>query len=229
MNSLITPLARALSQLGDSTFRGVLLRSVLWSALAFTALHAATIWAIHQMLGLQGWLAWAADVLGFIGASLIALWLFLPVAAAIGTLYLERVALAVERRFYPWLPHPQGAPMIDQALDGIVVGLRVLGFSVLGLALALLLPGVGLLLGWAVGAYGIGRGLFVTVAMRRMSRAEAEYVYRANRGLVLAQGGAMAAAAYIPLVNLLIPVLGTAAMVHVLDLIMPRPPAAAVR
>jgi CysZ protein len=33
----------------------------------------------------------------------------------------------------------------------------------------------------------------------------------------------MAAAAYFPLLNLLIPVVGTAAMVHVLDLALTRP------
>jgi uncharacterized protein involved in cysteine biosynthesis len=39
---------------------------------------------------------------------------------------------------------------------------------------------------------------------------------------VLAQGGVMALAAYVPLLNLLIPVVGTAAMVHVLDQALTR-------
>jgi len=56
------------------------------------------------------------------------------------------------------------------------------------------------------------------VAMRRMNRPEAEALYRSVRTVVLVQGGIMAAAAYVPLLNLLIPVVGTAAMVHVLDL-----------
>jgi CysZ protein len=222
MDSLIAPLSRALGQLDDRVFVGVLLRSLVWSALCFVALHAASVWAVHRLLGGDGWLAWAVDVLGFLGASLIAVWLFLPVAAAIGTLYLERIAAAVERRFYPHLPPARGAPVAEQVLDGIMVGLRILLFSLAGLALALFLPGIGLVLGWAVGAYGIGRGLFVAVAMRRMPRAQAELVYRANRGAILAQGGAMALAAYIPLINLLIPVVGTAAMVHVLDMVMTR-------
>jgi len=77
--------------------------------------------------------------------------------------------------------------------------------------------GIGLPLGWAVSAYGLGRGLFVTIAMRRMDRRAAEQVYRAGRWPVFAQGAAMALAATVPLLNLLIPVIGTAAMVHVLD------------
>jgi uncharacterized protein involved in cysteine biosynthesis len=60
--------------------------------------------------------------------------------------------------------------------------------------------------------------LFIAVAMRRLNRPDAELLYRSIRPIALAQGGAMAAAAYFPLLNLLIPVIGTAAMVHVLDL-----------
>jgi uncharacterized protein involved in cysteine biosynthesis len=101
--------------------------------------------------------------------------------------------------------------------DGLALGLRILALNVAALLLALLLPGVGLLLGWAIGAYAIGRGLFVAVAMRRMDRRDAEQLYQLRRTEVLVQGGALAAAACLPLVNLLIPVIGVACMVHVLD------------
>ena len=53
--------------------------------------------------------------------------------------------------------------------------------------------------------------------MRRLSRPDAEALYRRNRTEVLIQGGFVALAAYVPLVNLLVPILGTAAMVHVFD------------
>jgi CysZ protein len=75
-----------------------------------------------------------------------------------------------------------------------------------------------LLLGWMIATYAIGRGLFVAVAMRRMPRPIAESLYRSRRGVVLVNGAILAGAAYIPVINLLIPVIGTAAMVHVLDL-----------
>jgi uncharacterized protein involved in cysteine biosynthesis len=216
--NLFLPVARAIGQLDDPVFRGVLLRSLAWSFAAFVALHVATIWAVHQLLAFHGWLAWSTDILGSIGASLLAFWLFLPVAAGIGALYFDRVASAVERRFYPWLPRPQSAAVLDQIWDSIVVGLKVLGLSVLALVLALIIPGLGMILGWIVASYAIGRSLFVAVAMRRMPRVSAESLYRASRGLVLAQGGILALAAYIPLLNFLIPVIGTAAMVHILDM-----------
>ena len=78
------PVARAIGQLDDPAFTGVLLRSVAWSIACFAALHVGAIWIIHRALALHGWLAWGAEVLGSVAASLLALWLFLPVATAIG-------------------------------------------------------------------------------------------------------------------------------------------------
>jgi uncharacterized protein involved in cysteine biosynthesis len=225
---LLGPILRAISQLDDAAFIGVLWRSVMWSAVCLVALHAGAVWAVHRLLALHGPLAWAADLLGALGASLLGFWLFLPVAAAIGTLYLERIAAAVERRFYPWLPPGHAASLVEQSWDGAAVAMRVLGFNILALILALLLPGVGLVLGWLIAAYAFGRGLFVAVAMRRMRRADAEAVYRTRRGTILLQGAILAAMSYIPLLNLLLPLLGTAVMVHVLDYAMttmaPRAP-----
>ncbi len=217
MTGLFYPLARAIAQFDDRVFLGVLARSVAWSAACFVLLHLTAIWAVHHLLGLHGWIGWLADVLGGIGASLLALWLFLPVAAIIGTLYIDRIARAVERRYYPALPPPRGASPAAQTWDAISVGLRILVLSVLALILALILPGIGLVLAWLIGGYAIGRGLFVAVAMRRMPRPAAEALYRRARPVILAQGCIMALAGSIPILNLLIPVVGTAAMVHVLD------------
>jgi CysZ protein len=215
---MLLPLTRALSQLSDPALFGVVWRSVLFSALFFVLILAGTIGTIHHFAAGHGILAWALDALGSVAAAVLAMWLFLPVAATIGALYFERIARAVERRFYPSMPPPESAPMWDQVWDGVAVGLRVLGLNILALLLTLFLPGIGLPIGWAIASWAIGRGLFVAVAMRRLNRPDAEALYRAVRPVALAQGGAMTAAAYFPLLNLLIPVVGTAAMVHVLDL-----------
>lgn len=222
MAPLLLPLSRALSQLSDPALFGVVWRSVLFSALFFAVILAGTIGAVHHFVTAHGILAWALDALGSVAAAVLAMWLFLPVAAAIGTLYFERIARAVERRFYPSLPPAQPAPWLDQLWVGIALGLRVLGLNVLALLLTLLLPGIGLPIGWAVASWAMGRGLFLAVAMRRLNRRDAEALYVSVRPVVLAQGGAMAAAAYFPLLNLLIPVAGTAAMVHVLDFALTR-------
>jgi CysZ protein len=222
MHPLVSPLARAVGQLDDTAFLGVLVRCLAWSAACFIALHFLAIWAVERMLHWHGLLGWGVGLLASIGASLLAAWLFLPLAAAIGTLYIDRIAAAVERRYYPTLPPARGAPLGSQIWDGISLGGRVLALNLLALVLVLILPGIGPLLAWAIAAYAIGRGLFIAVAMRRMPRPAAELIYRRARGVVLINGGIMAVAAYLPLLNLFIPVLGTAAMVHVFDLALTR-------
>jgi uncharacterized protein involved in cysteine biosynthesis len=222
MNGLLSPLTRSVAQITDPAFLGVLALSLACSAAVFVLLHLGVLWAVHRALALSGWLAWGADVLGSVGASLLALWLFLPLAAGIATLFIDRVARAVERRYYPMLPPAPGAPLLAVLADALALVWRILLLSLLALVLALVLPGIGLVLAWAIGAYAIGRGLFMTVALRRFDRPAAELLYAANRPAVLVQGGVMALTGYLPGFNLLIPVLGTAAMVHVLDAAMRR-------
>lgn len=217
---VLRPLVLAIGQLDDRAFVRVLLQSLVLSALCFAAILAGTLWAVHRTANLSGWLAWVADIAGTVGASLLAFWLFLPVAAAIGACFIETIARAVERRHYPALPPGEAAPLAAQIWDGIGVGLKILALNLLALIPAFLLPGIGLFLAWAIGAYAIGRGLFVAVAMRRMPRPQAEMLYRHHRPVILAQGGVMALASYMPLLNLLIPLIGTAAMVHALDHIL---------
>jgi CysZ protein len=220
IDGLFSPLARSVAQITDRAFLGVLLVSLVCSAGVFAALHLGVLWAVHRTLALHGWVAWLADVAGSVGATLLGLWLFLPLAAGIATLFIDRVARAVERRHYQELPPAPGASVVVQIMDALSLVGRILLLSVVALVLVLLLPGVGLLLAWAIGAYAIGRGLFMAVALRRFDRRAAAALYVANRGTVLAQGAALALAGYLPGVNLLIPVLGTAAMVHVLDAAM---------
>jgi uncharacterized protein involved in cysteine biosynthesis len=214
---MLKPLFRALEQLDDPAIVRVLIQSLLLSAAIFVALCAAGIWGLHHLLVQTGWLSWLVGALGGFAAVAAALWLFLPAAVIIASLFMEPVCRAVERRWYPNLPPPHGAHLAAQLWDSAVVGLLVAALSLLSLILALLVPGLGVLLGWAITAWALGRGLFVAVAMRRMSRADANALYQNHRGGVLLQGAALALAGSIPVVNLLVPILGSACMVHVLQ------------
>lgn len=225
---MLQPLIRALSQLEDPVFLGVLLRSVAWAVLAFLVLAEVLSWGAHEAVldAVQawgpadpsgaGWMGWLGYAAGPVGAALLAFLLFLPVACGIATLFVDRVADAVERSWYPAVPPVAPAPLAHQIWDGLELGLKVLGLQLLALLLSVLLPGIGLLLGWLVAAWAVGRGVFVSVAMRRMGRREALLLCRHRLPEVLAQGGWMVALGVVPVLNLLAPVLGTAALVHVL-------------
>ena len=222
---MFTPLARALAQFDDRPFLAVVLLSLSWSAATFAGLAWLCAWGAHSLTlslaTMPHWVGWIAGLLGALGVALAALSLFVPVALIIATFYMERIATAVDRRYYPALPPARGASWTAQAWDGVALGLRVLLLQVVVLLLALVIPGVGWLLGLLLAGWAIGRGLFVAVAMRRMPREAAQLLYARRRGVVLGQGVILAAMSAVPFVNLLVPVLGMAAMVHVLNRSLP--------
>jgi CysZ protein len=214
----MTPLLLAFGQLDDPACFGVLVRSVVLALIAYLALLAASIWGIHGLLSAVHWPAWLAGIIGTVGVVLLAMWLFLPTVLLIAMLYIERIARAVDRRFYPYLPPPSPAALPVQLWDGLAIAARVLLLNLVSLVLAFLpVPGVGLALALLVSGWAIGRGLFVAVAMRRMGRPAAQALYRRHRFAVLVPGMLLALAALVPGLNVLVPILGTAAMVHVLN------------
>jgi uncharacterized protein involved in cysteine biosynthesis len=209
----------------------VLLKTLLLSVLCFAALAAGGFWLLHHLLAPGGVLDWVSGTLGSVPAMVLgytagvagsllavvsALWLFLPVAVVIASLFMEPVCRAVERRWYPGLPPAQGAGLWPQLWEGFVIGMQVLGLSLFSLIISLLVPGIGAVLGWVITAWAIGRGLFTTVAMRRLTRREALAAYRVRRTGVLVQGAVLTLAGTLPLINFLLPVLGPAVMVHTL-------------
>ncbi|MDE2514638.1 MAG: EI24 domain-containing protein [Rhodospirillales bacterium] len=216
MTALFDPIARAIGQIGDRAFLGVLIRSLLWAGFAFLALHLGVSWMVHHLLAGHGRVVeFIAEILGNVAVWVLGYWLFLPLAALIAACYVEPIARAVERRFYPALPQVPGAPILAQLADGLIVAWQILLLGLVALIAILVLPGIGLLAGLAIAAFALGRGLFVVVAMRRMDRATAMALWRAHRWPILLQGALLAAAGLVPVVNFLVPVIGTAAMVHV--------------
>jgi CysZ protein len=211
----LAPSLRALTQLDDPVFFGAVWRSVAWTLGGFLALAAFLAWGGHALVAGGGWLGWFAGLAGGIGAALLALYLFLPLATVVASLFVDRIAVAVEGRFYPLLPPAHPAPFAQQAWDGLALGLRVVAWQTLALILLVTpLAPVAVPAGWLISAGSVGRGLFMAVAMRRMDRRSAAVAYLTLRPGVLAQGGLMAVASIVPLLNLFVPVLGTAAMVH---------------
>lgn len=215
---LLSAPLRAFAQFDDPAFLGAVWRSVAWAIAALIGLAALLVWGGSALAAEHDLLGWLGGLLGGVGAAVLAFYFFLPLATVIASLYADRIAAAVERRFYPGLPPAIPAPLAEQAWDGLALGLRVLLWQALTLLLLVIPPlaPIAVPLGWLVAAWAVGRGLFVAVAMRRMDRASAARLYAAQRGSVIAQGGLIAVGSIVPVLNLFMPVLGTAALVHVL-------------
>ncbi len=214
---MLQALLLAIGQMGDPAFRGPLVKGVLGSALALgLLLWGAIELAANLASGAPAWISWAAQGLGAIAGLILAWWLFLPVAVAIASQFVGSVAAAVEQRHYPWLPPPSGASIAAQALWGIGFALKMLMLQLILLPLILLLPGVGFVIALIVSARALGVGLFESAAQLRMGIAEARLARRARRWDVWALGLALALISLVPPLGLLVPVLGTAASVHLL-------------
>ncbi len=193
----------------------MLLQTVLLSALCFAGLAGGSVWFVHHWLA-HGTLGWLAGALSGLLALVAALWLFVPISLVIAGFFLEPICRAVERRWYPDLPRAHPASLWAGLWDGIALGLRVLALSLLALIFSF--TGIGAVVGWLVTAWAIGRGLFVAVALRRMDRRAALAAYAGVRVPVFVHGALLTLAGTVPLLNLLVPILGPAAMVHLLVL-----------
>jgi CysZ protein len=103
-----------------------------------------------------------------------------------------------------------------QVAFGLRFGLRLLVIQLLLLPL-LFVPVVGFALALLVSAHALGSGMVQQTALLRMDAAAARQAWRRMRLSGWLLGLALAAMALVPLLNLLVPVLGTAAAVHLLQ------------
>ena len=77
------------------------------------------------------------------------------------------------------------------------------------------IPLVNVLVFFLLNGYLVGREFFELVGLRRLASGPLKALRRAYRGRVLAAGIAIAALSTVPILNLLMPIIGAATMVHV--------------
>lgn len=214
---MLAAFLKAIEQLGDPAIRRVLWLGLGLSVVIFALLWVAVGWALtHFALFQTGWLETVVDVLGGF-ATLVLTWFLFPAVAAtsIGVL-LDGVAEAVERRHYPGLPPARHQPLGELALStarffGLLVLLNLLMLP------ALLVPPVFPFVFYGVNGYLLGREYFELVAARRLPPAEMRRMRRQHGARLFLAGIVTALLLTVPVVNLLAPLVATAAMVHLFE------------
>lgn len=214
---------KALSQLFDPRFQSVFWGSlaltigiligfamlVFWSVGALTT-GDANIWGVQAVQWVSGALSWGALLVFLI----LSVFLMVPVASAVTSIFLDRVATAVEEVHYPYL---RASPAVS-FWEGLSESLRFLGILLacnLGaLALYVIFPFAAPIIFLAMNGWLLGREYFVMVAMRRIGRRAAVEACKAHRAEVWMAGCLMALPLSIPIINLTIPVLGAATFTH---------------
>lgn len=208
---------RAVGQLTDPAIAGVLLTSILATLALFVLLTAGVWFTLSQTaLFTIGWLETAVDFLGGF-AVLVIVWLLFPaMVVAVSSIMLERVVRAVERRHYPHL-----GPARKQSLpEGLWNSLKFLAVVILLNLIVLplyLIPVINLMVFYTLNGYLLGREYYELVSLRRLSPDRMRYL-RSEEGLRLFSAGVIIAfLSVVPFVNLLVPVIATAFMVHVFE------------
>lgn len=214
----------ALGQMGDRRFRRVLLLGI---ALTLALLVAATagLLALVQMLvtdevglPLIGQVTWLDDVLSVSSVLVmlvLSVFLMMPVASAITSMFLDTVADAVEAVHYPGLPSPMPVPFGDALRDTVNFLGVLVAANVLAIFLYVLFAPAALFIFWGLNGFLLGREYFTLTAIRRVGRARAKELRKTYSGTIWLAGALMAVPLSIPLLNLLIPIIGAATFTHI--------------
>lgn len=214
---------RALGQLGDRRFRRVLWLGVLLSIALLVGAYAALLWVIDWLdpgsLTIPGIgpVTWLGDLLSWGSLFLmlfLSMFLMIPVASAITSLFLDDVAQAVEDEHYPHLPRPDPVPLGEAARDTINFLGVLIGANVVALFAYAMLPLASPLIFYGLNGFLLGREYFQIAAMRREGREGAKALRRRHSGEIWFAGCLMCLPLSVPLVNLLVPVLGAATFTH---------------
>jgi uncharacterized protein involved in cysteine biosynthesis len=222
--------AHAISQMFTPPFRAVLLKSaglaLLLIVLLGIGLNRLLVWlagegeawaasllggGAHVPLSILAWIFSIAATLGIV----VGLVLLMPaVTALVASLFVDEIALEVERSHYPAEPAGKPLPAVRAAAEGGKTALLAVLVYLLA-APFLLLAGAGLVIFFFSTAFLLGREYFELAAMRYRAPAEAKLFRKAHRSTVFVAGLLIAAFVSIPVVNLATPLFGMALMVHV--------------
>jgi uncharacterized protein involved in cysteine biosynthesis len=228
---IISCFFKALSQIGDPRFWGVLVAGLGLTLALFVGLGSAMITAIGWVVPDTITLPWVGDITWvdtalswaavpvFIILSVV---LMVPVAAIFTGVFLDRIAAAVEARHYPDLPAARSPGLAEAIVDA----LKFLGVMTVANLIALIfylifLP-IGPVIFCVVNGILLGREYGQMVALRRQTPQGAAAFRRRHWFTLSAAGILMAVPLTIPVVNLFVPILGVASFTHIYHRLMAR-------
>ncbi len=219
---MIASFAKAIAQLPEPRMGRILLVGLGITLVLYVLVYLAVFWGAQHVLdrvSIFGWhpLDILTEWLGGIAVFIITLLLFPAVATTVLGFLLERVALAVEASFYPELGPARHQGIGELTWQAARFALVMLIINLLGLVIYVPLAiffGLGAALYLVVNGYLLGREYFEVVAMRRLDPRSADVLRRTHLGRIWLGGLVLALISTVPVLNLLAPVIGTAAMVH---------------
>ncbi|MFT6676561.1 MAG: hypothetical protein ACJAVM_002765 [Sulfitobacter sp.] len=223
----------ALGQLIDPRFRRVFVIGIALSLALLVGATAGFSWLVNMLTPEQVWLpiigevTWVGDFLSWGSAFLLAflsMFLMIPVASAITSMFLDDVATAVEAEHYPNLPATTPVPFGDALRDTVNFLGVLMGANLLAILLYVFFAPAALFIFWGLNGFLLGREYFTMAATRRIGRAGAKKLRRRHMGSIWIAGILMAIPLSVPLLNLVIPILGAATFTHLFHRLTSRQP-----
>jgi uncharacterized protein involved in cysteine biosynthesis len=220
---LFDHLIKAFAQLGDPRLQRIVALSVGLALVVLLVLGVGAWFLIAEFSEMSiAWLDWLIEIAAGLGIAFLMILLFPAAASATIGLFLESVAEAVESRHYPGLAPPRAQSVQEAILSGLKFAIVAIVLNLVVLPLYLI-PGFNLFVFYGLNGYLLGREYYETVALRRLEARQAGDLRRRNRWRVFLAGVVITLMLTVPVLNLIAPVIATAFMVHIFEVIRRRP------
>jgi uncharacterized protein involved in cysteine biosynthesis len=213
----------SLAKTFESLRIGYVWKALFFSLLISTGIIAALIFTMIYLMGSFEMSGWLATIVSWLGGALAPVlgWFLFPITLPLITyLFLDSIADAIEKEFYP---DKQGTipPLMKTLPASIKLIFVLIALNILVLPLYLV-PIVNLGLYYVLNGYLFGREFFELIGLRHKTRTEAKELRKKHRFTIIGAGILIVLAATTPILNLFAPVLATIYMVHVYHFITPR-------
>lgn len=220
----------SLGQISDPRFRRVLWLGIVLTLALLIGATAGFVALLNWLTGEQvflpiiGEVTWLDDLVSWSSLFLmlfLSVFLMMPVASTITSMFLDEVAQAVEDKHYPHLPPAPKVSFGDALRDTINFLGVLIGANILAIFLYFIFSPAALLIFWALNGFLLGREYFTLAAMRRVGRDGAKALRQKHSGTIWIAGTLMAMPLSIPVFNLLVPILGAATFTHLFHRLNP--------
>ena len=214
---MFSAFGKAIAQLNDKAIQQALLLSIAAAIIVFAGVWSVTGYLLtNTAFFTWGWLETVIDLLGGLATLIVTWFLFPGIVSTMVGFFLDSVAKAVEARHFSTLS-PATGQTVGESIAGackflvvlILLNLLILPFLILGPVFPFVF--------YAVNGYLLGREYFELVALRRIDYASAKRLRKQRQGALFFVGVVIAFMLTVPVINLLTPIIATAAMVHLFE------------
>ncbi len=209
---LVTLLSKSLRNL---LLPGIL-KLFLLCLLAYLISFSALAWGLSVLVGLYIGTSSTTGFMMHLIASMggvMAAWALFPLLyPLLISFFDDRIANIIEREDYPHLKPPE-PPFWPTIMHDVTFSIKAIALNILCLVLWLI-PPVYIVVYYGMNGYLLGMQFFRMIAGRRVSVEEAQDLQKKARHTILLIGVAISFFATVPFLNLVAPLIGIAAMLH---------------